>query len=217
MGFGDVFEKIFSQPEIARRGNAQNNTRRALANNILRTQAINEGLQSTFDPLQAAAAGTATDRARRRMGAAASSAIATQSPERPTSFRQALSDAERRSRARSQVFRQGEKAAQTQGLRDRMTVARRGLARRGRVTEGLASALNIREGVNLGVSKADALVAASRADLAGGILGGVTATLADPTSRQNIGNLFSNIFGGGTGGGTLTDVNVNPIDTRGLA
>ena len=205
------FSQIFNSPAVQQA--AQNSpeffAKRNLARAVDRTGRDRVRDLEPVGNLAAASAGTADARARRRLGAAASSAAAQSETVRPTSFGDAIASAGRRAKVRQGIVARGEPAIQNQALRDRLEIARRGARRRGQVRQGLASAANIREGVNVGVADADALISASRADLAGGLLGGVTGVLADPASRARLGGLF-----GGGGGGTLQEINTAFIPRR---
>lgn len=198
------FSKIFNSPQFQQAFEnqpkffARNNLRRA----VKRTGRLREDLATTGG-LAATSAGTADERARRRVGAAASSVAAQSETGRPTNFASALNSATRRAKVRQGIAQRGEPAIQNQALRDRLAVARRGATRRGRMMQGSASAANIREGVNLGVGDADALINASRADLAGGFLGGVTGVLADKDSRARLAGIGRSI--GGLFGNSLSD------------
>lgn len=92
----------------------------------------------------------------------------------PTSFRGALDAATRRARARQGIVNRGDAAVRNQQLKDRLAVANQQLQRRGDLQNTLQQALNIKEGVNVGVSDANNRAKASRYKMLGSLAGAAT-------------------------------------------
>ncbi len=137
---------------------------------------------------------TQEDRLTRRLRSAGSSAAAQAGNAGVADFSSALQDATRRAKVRSRIAQQGDEAIRSQALRDRVSVAKSGVARQGELLRLQGTARNIQFGVNAGVQDAQSRIAASNANLFGTIGGATTRLLSDPTSRQNAGNFFKNIF-----------------------
>lgn len=114
---------------------------------------------------------------------------ASQGP--PTSFASAIGQAARRGRARYGIVNRGDKAIANQNLRDRITFAKAGIQREGSLQTMMQQLANIREGVNVGVSDANASIAASNAALAGGAIGGITGFLSNQNNRDWLKGIFS--------------------------
>lgn len=108
----------------------------------------------------------------------------------PTSFAGAVEQATRRAKARTGIIARGEKAIANQNLRDRLAFAKAGMQKEGSLQVALQKAANIREGVNVGVSDANAEIAASNAALAGGVIGGIGGFLSNENNRDWLGGIF---------------------------
>lgn len=140
-----------------------------------------------------AAAAISNDVNRQRRAGRAQAALlaqagtAKQGP--PTSFASAISQASRRGKARYGIVNRGDKAIANQNLRDRLTFAKAGINRETQLQTMLQKVANIREGVNVGVSDANADIAASNAALGGSIIGAGAGLIASPEFRQWARNL----------------------------
>lgn len=139
----------------------------------------------------ASVVGNQVNRENARLGKLAALGVQRGQPSTPTSFAGAIEDATRRAKARSGIMLRGQQAVDAQNLRDRIGFVKAGQYRRGVEQRGLQAAVNIREGVNVGIQDANQRVAASRAAFQGGTLGGVTGFLANEENRDWLKNLFS--------------------------
>lgn len=119
-----------------------------------------------------------------------------------------LQAAVRRMRARQGIVNRGDEAIKNQNLKDRIEIVRNQMKRRGQLQQGLQSAANIRQGVNVGIQDANQLMAQSDASLWGGVAGMATGYLKDPQNRANIGSFFRNIFNSPKPVATSTEVNL---------
>jgi hypothetical protein len=166
--------------------------------NLLRTEIDRlQGVRAQFDPLRAQHASNvsgAFQRERRDLVGGTAQALARQDLRVPGSFRGNLASAVQRMRSRQGVVNRGEAAIRNQNLRDRIAIARGDAMRRGRLQESMQRAANIREGVNVGVSNANQVIAESNADLFGGLAGLTVGALRNDNFRSNVGNFFGNIF-----------------------
>lgn len=89
----------------------------------------------------------------------------------PTSFSQAMGSAERRAKVRQGIVSRGDEAVRNQQLKDRLKIAQQQATRRGSLINVLQTHENIKEGVNAGVSDANARAQASTASMFGSIAG----------------------------------------------
>ncbi len=138
----------------------------------------------------AASVGNQERREGRRLAATASSATAQANVRRPTSFAGAIEDATRIARSRDGIMRRGDAAIENQALKDRIAFVQRGVRRRGALQRGLTTAMNIQEGVNVGVSDANQRISQSRASMFGGITGALVGSVSSQEGRQNWARLF---------------------------
>lgn len=140
-----------------------------------------------------AAASISNDVNRQRRGAGSLAALLSQAGTAqsgpPSSFSSAITQATRRGKARYGIVNRGDKAMANQNLRDRLTFAKAGIAREGTLQTMLSKLSNIREGVNVGVSDANADIAASNAALGGSVIGAGAGLIASPEFRQWARNL----------------------------
>lgn len=140
-------------------------------------------LQNVRDSLQPARTrhlggiANAENRLRASLGRQATMKVAQADRAMPTSFRGALDQATRRMRARQGIVNRGDAAVRNQSLRDRIAVARQQESRRGSLHNTLQQAVNIREGVNVGLSNANAQIRAARANMWGTIAGSASRAL----------------------------------------
>lgn len=145
------------------------------AGSNLRTDVMRLGEErAAMQPAKArhiGAAGNAANRLRGKLGNAATMAVAQADTTPQVSFRGALDQATKRMRARQGIVNRGEKAIANQTLRDRVQIARNNATRRGSIHNALQTTANIREGVNVGISNANQMVAESQANMFGTIAG----------------------------------------------
>lgn len=134
-------------------------------------------LQNVRDSLQPARTrhlggiANAENRLRASLGRQATMKVAQADRAMPTSFRGALDQATRRMRARQGIVNRGDAAIRNQSLRDRIAVARQQESRRGSLQNTLQQAVNIREGVNVGLSNANARIRSAKANMYGTLAG----------------------------------------------
>jgi hypothetical protein len=142
------------------------------------------------------AASTQVDRERRRGLGSLSSQVAQHANQQPAAtFGGALDDALKRTKVRSRIASQGDKAIEQQGLRDRVAIAMQGRQREGAFMNAAASAANIREGVNVGVANANAFADDAKAGAFGTVAGAIGGVLANKEGRAGLKNIFSKVFG----------------------
>lgn len=175
-----------------------------------------DGVRDSFKQLQQqhfGAVGNSTNRLRQELGQSTSLQLARQGQGIPTGFRGALDAATRRVRARSGIVNRGDQAIRSQGLKDRIEIAKGSAMRRGKLQQALQTSQNIREGVNVGVQNANQAIAESNADMFGGVAGAAAGFLSDPANRNKIGGFVHNLFGRpGPAPGTqgITPISVTP-------
>jgi len=97
----------------------------------------------------------------------------------PRGFARQITQAERRGKARMGINQRGEKAVQNQQLKDRITIAKQGLSRRGQIMDSAMNAANIRAGGQAAISGAHASTQAAYAGAAGAIAGGALRGFGD--------------------------------------
>jgi hypothetical protein len=125
------------------------------------------------------------DRQKRRLRGSLSSQIAQGGSQQPMpTFGGALSDALRRTKVRSRIASQGDKAIEQQQLRDRVSIAMAGRQREGQYMQAAANAANIREGVNVGVANANQQIQNANMGMWGSIAGGLAGAVANPEFRN---------------------------------
>lgn len=163
-----------------------------------------------------AASGNLVNRLRRRAGASESSAVAQFQGGSNATYGGALDNALRRSKIRSRIAAQGDSAIEQQGLRDRIALAQASRAREGDLLTASARARNIREGVNIGVSDANAAIRASNFGLYGTLAGAIGGVLANEEGRAGLSKILGGIFGRPVPQ-TLGGDNFDPNATRGMA
>lgn len=97
----------------------------------------------------------------------------------PRGFRQQLDQAVKRGKARQGIEARGEKAIRNQQLKDRMTLARQSIAKRGQILNASANAARLRAGGEANAADARARVSSAYAGAAGAIAGGALRGFGD--------------------------------------
>lgn len=143
---------------------------------------------------------TSEQRARQRAGGETAGRVAQAGGPVPANFSGALDNALRRTKMRSRVQTMGDAAAEQQGLRDRINVAKASRTREGELINAAGRQAQINEGVNIATADANQMLKEGRFGLAGTIAG---AGLARAMDGKGFGEFFGGIFGSGGGGGGI--------------
>jgi hypothetical protein len=115
----------------------------------------------------------------------------------------------RKARARQQISQRGEAAIENQQLKDRISIARQGLKRRGLALRAAGASARQRLGLDTAVRGAKDATSAAFAGAAGGIVGGLAAGAKD-LFRSGVDPVAADI--GTAGADFLADPNRNPFD-----
>lgn len=97
----------------------------------------------------------------------------------PQGFARQITQAERRGKARMGINQRGEKAILNQQLKDRISIARQGLNRRGLIMDSAQNAAQIRAGGQAAINSAHASTQSAYAGAAGAIAGGALRGFGD--------------------------------------
>lgn len=176
MSFSNIFSQAYGVAQ-----QQQGTVGKETAAQSLRQEVGN--LQSLRDSLQGARnrhlgnVSNAENRLRTGLSNAATMKVAQSDRYSPTSFRGALDSATRRMRARQGIVNRGDAAIRNQSLKDRIKVAQGSAVRRGNLQNVLQQGINIREGVNVGVSNANNRIKAARANMFGTLAGSAASII----------------------------------------
>jgi hypothetical protein len=169
-----------------------------------------EALRSRFETVM----GNTTARDQ-NLAATANSAVQSQFSQRfgggARGFRNQLEQSLRRGKARQGIQNRGENAIRNQQLKDRLTLARSAINRRGTAMSGSASAMGMRQSEQNNLQAGQDAIHNAKVGAIGGVVGGLASG-------------FSDMFGGGTLSqgvakqqGQLDDsMGLMPLDVGGL-
>jgi len=110
----------------------------------------------------------------------------------PRGFSRQLDQQLKRGKARQSINERGEKAVRNQQLKDRISIARSGIQKRGQMLQSSADAAQLRAGSEAATKNANAGVSAAFAGAAGAVAGGALRGFGD--KLFNTGDLSSGIM-----------------------